>query len=1020
MAYKTWSLAALLGATLGLVGCDKPPLDIRTIDDAAHAKIGVMTGTTGETIVHQRFPQADIQTFQDVMDAVASLNAGKLDAVVTSFPTAIQVAKKNLHLQVLPQPLKLDDTSVAVRKGETILLAQIDQIITQFQQDGTLQSADHRWFKPDLAPYEEIEISVPTTGIPLRIGVSATREPLNFVDAKGRITGHEADIARLLAVKLARPIEFHDMPFMALLPALQSGKIDAIITGMTATAERRKKVDFSVSYFQNPMVMLTRKPNAGNPTATATKTPPQGKMTTGADLNGRKIAVLLGSAHETYATKTYPDATILQFQNIADVILAVKTGKADAGLNDADPLRELLKTDPTLSAIGDDLFAFPVAAAFSKNQHALREQFNQFLAASRQSGLYDNMFKRWLRDGSQKKHPVSAPNTQGVITIGVAVVGQPFIFVQDNELAGFDIEMAERFAAAQGKKPVFLNMEFSALIAAVASGKVDFVIASIFVTDERKKQVDFADPYYQMGTKAFGLAKNVAVASPAPASPAAATSPIAAASLKIRSGADLDGLRLAVLQGSAQEAFATKTYPKATILRFTSGSDTTVAVKTGKADAALGDETGLIEILRDDPSLGILQEPLFAFPVGAGFNKASRPLTEQFNAFLAQLQTDGTLADIFTRWTKNREWTMPDIPNRKDHEILRVGIAGDGGVPFEFFQDNELVGLDVEIVKRFGASQGREVQFLNMDFGALIAAVSSNKVDMIISGIFVTPERLLRIDFSDPYDHVAAKAYALKSNLAAYDVVASDVAANAPTPVQSTPGFLDRLAESFQSNIVHEKRYLLILSGLQTTVVISILSTVFGTLLGALVCFMRMSPKTALNMPAGIYIAIMRGTPVLVLLMLIFYVVFGSVNISPVLVAVVAFGMNFAAYVAEIFRTGIQGVDRGQSEAGIAMGFSRVSTFMHIVLPQTVQRILPVYKGEFLSLVKMTSIVGYIAVEDLTKASDIIRSRTFDAFFPLVMVAVLYFVISWVLMQALEYLERITDPKYKRRTGGAS
>jgi polar amino acid transport system substrate-binding protein len=102
------------------------------------------------------------------------------------------------------------------------------------------------------------------------------------------------------------------------------------------------------------------------------------------------------------------------------------------------------------------------------------------------------------------------------------------------------------------------------------------------------------------------------------------------------------------------------------------------------------------------------------------------------------------------------------------------------------------------------------------------------------------------------------------------------------------------------------------------------------------------------------------------------------------------------------------------------MGFSRVSTFMHIVLPQTVQRILPVYKGEFLSLVKMTSIVGYIAVEDLTKASDIIRSRTFDAFFPLVMVAVLYFVISWVLMQALEYLERITDPKYKRRTGGAS
>jgi len=149
--------------------------------------------------------------------------------------------------------------------------------------------------------------------------------------------------------------------------------------------------------------------------------------------------------------------------------------------------------------------------------------------------------------------------------------------------------------------------------------------------------------------------------------------------------------------------------------------------------------------------------------------------------------------------------------------------------------------------------------------------------------------------------------------------------------------------------------------------------------------------------------------------MLIFYVVFASVNISPVLVAVISFGMNFAAYVSEIFRTGINGVDKGQIEAGIAMGFTKLNTFIYITLPQTIQRILPVYKGEFISLVKMTSIVGYIAVQDLTKASDIIRSRTFDAFFPLVMIAILYFLISWLLMQSLEYLERMTDPKQRRK-----
>ncbi|OEU75322.1 MAG: hypothetical protein BA874_01215 [Desulfuromonadales bacterium C00003068] len=219
---------------------------------------------------------------------------------------------------------------------------------------------------------------------------------------------------------------------------------------------------------------------------------------------------------------------------------------------------------------------------------------------------------------------------------------------------------------------------------------------------------------------------------------------------------------------------------------------------------------------------------------------------------------------------------------------------------------------------------------------------------------------------------------------------------------------------SFRINILHENRYLLILDGLKTTVIISIVATIMGTLLGALVCYMRMSKKFALRLPAKIYISIMRGTPVLVLLMLIFYVVFASVDINPIIVSIIAFGLNFAAYAAEIFRTGIDGVDKGQSEAGIAMGFSKVKTFIYIVLPQTIRRILPVYKGEFITLVKMTSIVGYVAVQDLTKASDIIRSRTFDAFFPLVMIAILYFLISWVLLQSLEYVERLTDPKYKR------
>jgi polar amino acid transport system substrate-binding protein len=227
--------------------------------------------------------------------------------------------------------------------------------------------------------------------------------------------------------------------------------------------------------------------------------------------------------------------------------------------------------------------------------------------------------------------------------------------------------------------------------------------------------------------------------------------------------------------------------------------------------------------------------------------------------------------------------------------------------------------------------------------------------------------------------------------------------------------FIKGVGESFYNNILLENRYLLILDGLKTTVFISIFACLLGTLLGALVCFMRMSKHRSLSQTAKTFIAVMRGTPVLVLLMLIFYVVFASVNINATLVAVIAFGLNFGAYVSEMFRTSIEGVDKGQTEAGVATGFTKLQTFYYIVMPQAVKQVLPVYQGEFISLIKMTSVVGYIAVQDLTKASDIIRSRTFDAFFPLVMVAVLYFILSWLLTFPLIYFEKKTNRKAKRK-----
>ena len=202
----------------------------------------------------------------------------------------------------------------------------------------------------------------------------------------------------------------------------------------------------------------------------------------------------------------------------------------------------------------------------------------------------------------------------------------------------------------------------------------------------------------------------------------------------------------------------------------------------------------------------------------------------------------------------------------------------------------------------------------------------------------------------------------------------------------------------------------MILDGLQVTLLITLFATVLGTLLGGLVCWMRMSRRRYLQRIAKVYIDLMRGTPVLVLLMLMYYVVMAPMDATGIVVAIVTFAMNTAAYISEMLRTTIQGIDRGQTEAGLALGFTRRQTFFHVVLPQVVRAVMPVYQGEIISLLKGTSIVGYIAVADMTRASDLIRSRTFDAFFPLILTAIIYFVAAWLiglLLQSLVQRQRV-------------
>ncbi len=222
---------------------------------------------------------------------------------------------------------------------------------------------------------------------------------------------------------------------------------------------------------------------------------------------------------------------------------------------------------------------------------------------------------------------------------------------------------------------------------------------------------------------------------------------------------------------------------------------------------------------------------------------------------------------------------------------------------------------------------------------------------------------------------------------------------------------MQELKSSFISNFIDDNRWRYITDGLKITLLVTVFAVLIGVVLGFLIAIVRTThDKTGklkiLNAICKVYLTVIRGTPVVVQLMIIYFIIFGSVDISKVVVAIVAFGINSGAYVAEIFRSGIMSIDNGQFEAGRSLGFNYTQTMMYIVMPQAFKNVLPTLCNEFISLLKETSVSGYIALQDLTKGGDIIRSRTYDAFMPLIAVALIYLAMVMIFTKLVSLLER--------------
>lgn len=220
-------------------------------------------------------------------------------------------------------------------------------------------------------------------------------------------------------------------------------------------------------------------------------------------------------------------------------------------------------------------------------------------------------------------------------------------------------------------------------------------------------------------------------------------------------------------------------------------------------------------------------------------------------------------------------------------------------------------------------------------------------------------------------------------------------------------GFVD----SFKQNFIEQDRWHYLANGLGTTLLITFFAVLIGMVLGFIIAIIRFTHDKTGKMKVGnflcrIYLTVIRGTPAVVQLLIIYFVIFASVPISKIFVAIIAFGINSGAYVAEIVRSGIASIDDGQFEAGRSLGLNYRQTMISIILPQAFKNVLPALANECIVLLKETSVSGYIAVQDLTKGGDIIRSQTYSAFMPLISVAIIYLVMVVVLSHFVTKLER--------------
>ena len=572
--------------------------------------------------------------------------------------------------------------------------------------------------------------------------------------------------------------------------------------------------------------------------------------------------------------------------------------------------------------------------------------------------------------------PQRAPLRLRVATTGAVV---PYTYYVGTELRGYDIELARRFAAYLGAELELKVYDYSGSIAAAQSGDADCIMAEVFVTPERAETLPFSHPV-------FLVEHGVVVRDTGEKS--------------ARTLADFSGATVGVVTGTIFADLVREYIPDAKFAYYDNLADHVNALKSGKTDAFVVDEPVARAMCAADQRIEIFPESLgrFDFAYMLGKSERGTALCEELSEYLRACKADGTIEALQHKWFDAPDAGAVESTDYRDlpAEKGTVRLATDQYPPFVLSVEGLYTGYEIELMSLFCRDRGYALEITEIKAEAILPGIASGKYDVGCSGISITEERKENVLFSEP-------SYSGGTSL----IVLSDA--------EAETGFFASVKTSFEKTFLRENRWKLFVQGIGTTLLITVLSIAFGTALGFAVFLLCRRGNPFANTLTRFFMWLIDGMPMVVLLMILYYIVFGKVAISGTVVSVIAFTLVFASAVFAMVKSGVGAIDFGQTEAAWALGYTDRRAFFRVVLPQALPHFMPAYKGQVTSLIKATAVVGYVAVQDLTKMGDIVRSRTYEAFFPLIAVAVIYFVLAAALTAVVNRIELRIDPRRRKR-----